>query len=172
MVDTWNPAQINEAIKNGSVGGSSSELPEITPSDYGSFLAVDEDGEWGLDTPKSIPDYSTTETATGQKWIDGRDIYAKTYTGSITTNYQTIDADFNGQNEIIKADAYVSTDAGGMSNGYISSNWCCAVSYNTSQFLNIYTGSGLSEGTYKVTVYYVKPAEPEAAKTTKKKTTK
>ena len=26
------------------------ELPEVTPADYGSFLAVDENGEWGLDS--------------------------------------------------------------------------------------------------------------------------
>lgn len=29
----------------------------------------------------SLPDYSTTEQATGQKWIDGKDIYFRAYTG-------------------------------------------------------------------------------------------
>ena len=31
--------------------------------------------------PKIPKDYSTTETATGQKWTDGRDVYRKVFTG-------------------------------------------------------------------------------------------
>ncbi len=78
MMDTWNPAQLNEKINMGGSGsGSGSELPDITPADYGSYLAVDENGEWGLDRPKTMPDYSTDETATGQKWIDGKELYQK-----------------------------------------------------------------------------------------------
>lgn len=59
-------------------GGGGSDLPDISPSDYGSYLAVDELGKWGLDKPKTGVDYSTTEQDTGTKWIDGKTIYSKT----------------------------------------------------------------------------------------------
>lgn len=57
--DSTNPRVLADNIralekKIGSGGGS--DLPDIGPSDYGSYLAVDEEGKWGLDRPEgSLP---------------------------------------------------------------------------------------------------------------------
>lgn len=55
--DSTNPRVLADNIrvlekKIGSGGGS--DLPDIGPSDYGSYLAVDELGKWGLDKPEGI----------------------------------------------------------------------------------------------------------------------
>jgi hypothetical protein len=36
------------------------------------------------------PNYSTAETATGEKWIDGTNIYRRVFTGNITADANTI----------------------------------------------------------------------------------
>lgn len=165
MKNRLKPREVNEVLSD---IGDLPNIPTPEETDVGKYLKVGSGGyELGDVEEYTPPAYSTTEANTGQKWTDGRDIYFKTYTGTISTNYQTIDENFDAQNEIIKADAYVATSDGSMSNGYISTSWCCAVSYNASQFLNVYTGSGLSGGTYKVTVYYVKPVAEAKKKKTK-----
>lgn len=45
------------------------------------------DGEGNFTTPPTgVIDYSTSEQATGKKWIDGKDIYIKTIEPNITTS--------------------------------------------------------------------------------------
>lgn len=59
------------------------ELPEDPETDGVKVLtATTTSGEtvktWEEPESGGVPDYSTTEQATGQKWIDGKDIYFKT----------------------------------------------------------------------------------------------
>ena len=50
------------------------EIPEHTSSDAGKYLGVDSSGDLEFSNP--LPAYSSTgEVNTGQKWIDGKDIY-------------------------------------------------------------------------------------------------
>ena len=78
MVDTWNAAQLNEAVNNGSAGGGS-PLPAVTASDNGDVLTVVE-GAWAKSSPApSVIDYKLTEQEVGNKWVNGKPIYQKTY---------------------------------------------------------------------------------------------
>ena len=62
--------------------GSNGLVPAPTAADAGKVLYGD--GTWK--TPYKLPDYSTTEQNTGQKWIDGKDIYVKVIDlGSVQT---------------------------------------------------------------------------------------
>ena len=57
------------------------------------------------------PAYSTSETATGETWIDGKPIYRKVYTGG-ALNKSTIDLGVNTQiDSILRADFVVVTVA-------------------------------------------------------------
>lgn len=78
MVDTWNAAQLNEAVNNGSTGGGS-PLPAVTADDNGDVLTVVE-GAWAKSSPApSVIDYKLTEQEVGNKWVNGKPIYQKTY---------------------------------------------------------------------------------------------
>lgn len=46
----------------------------------GSGLSIDSE-TGALSADSQIVDYSTTEQATGQKWIDGKDVYVKVFSG-------------------------------------------------------------------------------------------
>lgn len=121
-------------------------------------------------------DYSTTETATGQKWIDGREIYCKAYSGNfgpiettISYNFmENIEADF-----VILMNAYAKsgTSIYGINITLISGNIVGNVS------------PSFSNRDFITYIYYLKAPtpgrapedsepEPEVKKTTKKKTTK
>lgn len=69
----------------GGGGGGGSDLPDVTPTDAGKVLTVSDTGAWVAEDPAGGGgvDYSTTEHSTGTKWIDGRDVYQRTYTGQL-----------------------------------------------------------------------------------------
>ena len=76
MVDSWNAAQLNEAVNNGSIGGGNS-LPKVTASDNGDVLTVVE-GAWAKATPSAgySPNYSETEALVGSKY-GVKDVYGR-----------------------------------------------------------------------------------------------
>ena len=157
MVDSWNAAQLNEAVNNGSIGGGGSDLPEVSATDNGDVLTV-VNGAWDKATPPStgILDYSTTEQDTGMKWVDDRPVYQKTIAlpeanysaSSWTTIEEETDVDLLIGSSIVS--------------GHDSSGMLC---YNTgfqiaSGNLQIKPTNNLNMvGTSYVTILYVKAAE-------------
>lgn len=132
-------------------------------------------------------DYSTTETATGQKWIDGKEIYCKVITGtfpeiSTTSSQEVGELEFN---EIISITSILERGDDFKYINYFQSYWI-SIAGSKKIYLNnvnVYC----SEKPYKIIVEYTKPdptpgrapedepeevKEPEENKTTKKKTTK
>lgn len=133
-------------------------------------------------------DYSTTETATGQKWIDGRDVYCKVISDNIpaieTATNVTILTDTDIDN-IIKYDFVVNSS--NTENLRLAST---VVHNKTTGTIIVYSVPQVySEEPYKSIIYYVKKPtpgdaqgpedsdqepehEPEEKKTTKKKSSK
>lgn len=87
------------------------QLPDVEPTDEGKILTVNSSGKWAAADPSSSYDldYSTTEVKTGQTWIDGSDIYQKTYHISSVTSPYTSVASLVDVDKIIKyeGNAYV-----------------------------------------------------------------
>lgn len=170
MIDSMNPKIQSELIQQNAAsgGGGSSDLPDISPADFGSYLAVDELGEWGLDRPKTGIDYSTTEQNTGLKWIDGKEIYqiSKIGSGSYTDSIVLVPAvdTLIGFEGFYKVDAEgtefpLALTPGGGKNLF-------PVKDNMNRIL-LYAPIQISDTSYNVTVYYTKPTETK--KSTKKK---
>ena len=66
------------SIDDGKYVITDPELPAVTDASTGDVLGlVGEAKTPGWITPYNPPAYSTTEILTGQKWIDGKDIYCK-----------------------------------------------------------------------------------------------
>lgn len=74
------------------IEGGSGEVVEMTYAQYQALTPqqkMDGTVRYVSDYPSgggSLPDYSTTEQRTGQKWIDGKDIYFKTLDVDCTGN--------------------------------------------------------------------------------------
>lgn len=85
-------------------------IPFIFPLAKGDVLTFDANDHWaptiltiygskssgGGSDSSSLPDYSTTETKTGRKWIDGKDVYQITFTGTANfglKSYVTVGTD-------------------------------------------------------------------------------
>lgn len=135
-------------------------------------------------------DYSTMETATGQKWIDGKDIYLRVFTGDIAEQSSSFtlvyfnDLDINPLytlGYISNSDETLYTFISRLDTAYVRS---------TGRLYSASIPVTYSQGKYSLIIYYTKPdpvpgrapedsdqepeevKEPEEKKTTKKKTTK
>ena len=119
----------------------------------GDNLTVEEDGTLNAPNPYSPLDYSTTEQETGQKWIDGQDIYLCTFDlGSDisigSSSYTDTNIDASGIAKIINARAM-------QSNGtYKLINASCDATY-------VKVSSPFSSDTARyITLFYTKPTTP------------
>ena len=55
MIDSWNPAVLNEGVQTGQIGKGGSDLPEVTSDDNGNVLTV-VSGEWNKAAiPSQLP---------------------------------------------------------------------------------------------------------------------
>lgn len=74
------------------------------PVSYGSY-------EYSKFIPyKDYPDYSTTEHWTGRRWIDGRKVYSKTFTGR-ASNGTSIQHGITGLSTVVSMSGCISDDA-------------------------------------------------------------
>ena len=123
----------------------------------GSRLSID--GDTGvLSADSQIVDYSTTEQATGQKWIDGKDIYSKVISlGNLpNTTEKRVSAGISGAS-VIMIEGYYDTGAA-VSNLFNITALTNFVYNATSDEIVINVSSDLSAVTAFAILYYTKPA--------------
>lgn len=160
-----------------------SQLPAVTGADDGDVLTV-VSGAWAKGSPSGgAVNYSTSEVDTGSKWIDGRSIYKKTFTGTLARGeYEyyymqtlgSVDADVivncekslkDGSGNLLPVEGSLTSSA----SGYSDYSWPLRV-VSGSLIAGFNQDTSAVGCTYYVTLYYVKAATE--TKVTKKKTTK
>ena len=102
--DDLTKIQIGQTIY-GVEGGSGGAI-EMTYAQYQALTPqqkMDGTVRYVADYPSGggLPDYSTTEQRTGQKWIDGKDIYAKTLTSAITNISTTVNHGIENLDKVV-----------------------------------------------------------------------
>lgn len=101
--DTDGTKMLTATTSEGNTSLSYEDIPEELPADPQSdgtrvLTATTSSGSTvkSWEALLSMPDYSDTEQKTGQKWIDGKDIYFRTFTGlTITTSSTWQDTGIN-----------------------------------------------------------------------------
>ena len=89
LADSLNPATQAENIKKLNAGLESVDaktLPGTSTATTGQILKLTGENKtpsWAEEYRYTPPAYSETEVNTGQKWIDGKDIYSCVYSGDI-----------------------------------------------------------------------------------------
>ena len=155
------------------------EIPPHTSTDSGKVLAVDSEGEleWKTEYPYAPPAYSSTEEVnTGQKWIDGKDIYMVTKTWeSITEGVITFDLTDCDIDHIVNVIGSLNApNFTCLLNYYSSSTSRFASNYSrTNKSLGVATGTTTNflDGSGHVTIYYTKvsPTPSPSTETKSKK---
>ncbi len=161
----WNEV---EDIKKSGGGGSG--LPEVTSADNGKLLGV-VNGKWNkMDAPSGGVDYSTTEQNTGRKWIDGKDIYQKTYAIDITSS-QTGTVLISDYDYIVNIDAVLNNEFFAFPIFTLSSSsyLVAFVDKETNLLTVMRDNDSKHVGIAYVTMYYTKPTPTKSRKKTTKK---
>ena len=114
---------------------------------------------------EKIPkDYSTTETATGQKWIDGKEIYCKIENGTLPVISSTGIYDIlNYSNKnILYTNGFITSGTGNKTflNAYTGAGPLTLIQKSSGE-LSIYSPAAYSENTYAFLIYYTKTEAPE-----------
>lgn len=165
LVDTYTIAYTDGTtstfnVTNGQDGGSNefigtlnewNALTTAQKKEYDTYQITNDYSE------ALMPNYSTAEQKTGQKWIDGEEIYAKTFTFDTTAAQQT---------EIDVAACNISTNVaerincGPVSNTYYFDNTDFLRTYlkTNNTILTIERGSASVKGSGSITLYYTKTA--------------
>ena len=104
--------------ENAGCGGSPYVLPIASANDLGGVkvgnnLIIDSNGV--LSAPAPVPNYSTKEQATGQKWIDGKEIYQKTIDFGVLPNNttKTVISGITGIDIVLRLEGIANSSAGG-----------------------------------------------------------
>lgn len=135
------------------------ELPGFPIVDGKKVLtATTESGETSLtyeEQESGVVDYSTTEQATGQKWIDGKDIYAKTFTFDTTASQQT---EIDVTACAIGTNIAERINCGPVSNTYYFDNTDFLRTYlkTNNTILTVERGSASVKGAGSITIFYTK----------------
>ena len=129
-------------------------VPGYSAGDAGKILSTN---GWINQSSYTPPAYSTTEQKTGQKWIDGKDIYFKVIegTGSFTTSdyfgsYSgSISPGFTFDNIWLDRNMSYLITSGGVKEGFLFMQ-------NSNGTLNLFTCASRSNVDYKIVFYYTK----------------
>lgn len=138
-----------------STPGTKGLVPQPSAGDNGKILS----NEGWIDAPEGYtpPNYSTSEQKTGQKWIDGKDIYFKTYVvnnvSSNPSDWVLIDT-ISGVDEIINSNDTFKFTSSNITYGayYVSTSYRHAT--NGLYYYIREIGSGT--GDLRTTIYYTK----------------
>lgn len=170
-MNTINIKALSEQVNklSSSIG---SGLPDVTAADNGKVLGVVE-GSWNkMDAPSGGVDYSTTEQNTGRKWIDGKDIYSITISGTTAEG-----VNFTEDLTDLNIDTIVNFEVIGKNANYNVSGYYASGTDMLNYFYKVddkeftaYPNSSGFFGTIYATLYYTKATV--TSKATKKKTTK
>lgn len=142
-------------------GGSTITLTDTDPGE-GSALAADNFiGVYGIDAFNG--DYATAEAATGTKWIDGKEIYKKTYYISALPNNGsgTYNPGISNLDYVVKIEAFglrsSDTATFPLPFSHPTSANCISLTYvKSTGLINIATGVDRSLLSAYVTIYYTK----------------
>lgn len=139
-----------------STNGTKGLVPAPAAGSVGKILS----NEGWIDPPSlTLPNYSTSEQNTGQKWIDGKDIYMRVIedTGSFTTSdyfgsYSgSISIDSSYTNVWIDRTMSYLIIGGGIKEDFVFSQ------FNPSNHtLNLFTCASRSDVSYKLVIRYTK----------------
>lgn len=136
-----------------SSNGAKGLVPAPAAGSVGKILS----NEGWIDPPSSIVNYSTTEQNTGQKWIDGKDIYFRVIegTGSFTTSdyfgsYSgSVSIPFSFNDIWIDRNMSYLITSGGVKEGFLFMQ-------NNNGTIYLFTCASRPSVDYKIVFYYTK----------------
>lgn len=189
--DSMNPRQMAENILElqRQIKEAGSELPTPEAGDVGKILKVGSNGyELATEYSYTPPAYSSAEEVnTGQKWVDGSDIFRKVLTipaDASATSPTVKNADLSGIDKLIYIDSviYFNDAETGENLMYVYPGNCYYGSTNRNStiydktnetFIQTVHFTGVTYGGSNIIAYYTKPATtPELSQLTRKKTSK
>lgn len=185
MIDSTNPRQLADNIRKlwdkfKSISGDL--LPSRSTATTGQILKLTGENKtpnWSDEYSYTPPAFSETEVNTGQKWIDGKEIYRKVFTGTYPENTSNVlEFDFSNNNKLLFANFNFT------SSGSQFVNYSAYVQQLSNKITVRATSTTITNQTVNLIVYYTKPdpvpatrdddtpEEPEVkeTKTTRKKT--
>lgn len=161
MKDTWNSAEINEALNDGSYGNGGAGLPTPEEGDTGKILTLDSDLEPSWESPAKdySLDYTTTPTATGIKF-NGKDVYRAIFPYAATSDTITVGStmEFTVPNDIetpINA-FYVFDGSGGNYGTIIQANQVRVNGTTAKVYVDSASFSGVPGNTFYLVMDYTK----------------
>lgn len=139
-------------------------LPETNSATAGQILKLDADKEptWADEYSYTPPAYAETEVNTGQKWIDGKDIYMKYYNISVALASDDIDIILidtlvKSINNVEYISGETSLKISGVQGLYTSTSYL-RISYRNEDNVLQYTSGGSFIGAkLNIIIYYTKP---------------
>ena len=143
-------------VKKAILGTINSLAGALVIKSLGEGLELSDAGELSCTSTGGV-DYSTTEQDTGLKWVDGKDIYQKTYMVDLTSDSLNVDLDIEGTiSSVIKIEG-VWTDGSGVFNFSYSRTYRTAVDVDLNNKRLRYAGNVHGESVKSsVTIYYTK----------------
>ena len=167
MIDSNNIEIIRDNLKelDQRIDSLDVEIPAHTSSDAGKYLGVDSSGDLEFSYP--LPAYSENETATGQKWIDGKDIYQKTFSGTFVSESGTQTFGTLLIDNLIHIYGEAETQTGAFH--AFERGLDMSIKKSTGE-MSANVSAGYTGGNYAFTIFYTKPdPEPSPETSTKKK---
>lgn len=173
LVDTYtitytNGTTSNFTVTNGQDGGSNEfigtleQWEALSPAqrkEYDTYLITND-----YSAGSGLPNYSTTEQLTGQKWIDGKDIYFKVYhVDNLANNTNvTLEQGFGATKNAIRFDGNINVESGGSqyrftATHYASETDCAYVCVNGNDLI-VHVRDNYSAYSGDFVVYYTKNA--------------